>query len=124
MYEMYRLLAIAKYEARYVIPTAYADRGAPAGGDRHRMLAGLRGRTRHVHHGSGPFGESSGQPVPMAVESFQALKERQTSEDVGVGSGRPLPGEPAELGRQGITGDHVRAQARVAPAAGRSGDAR
>ena len=27
MYEMYRLLAIAKYEERYVIPTAYADEG-------------------------------------------------------------------------------------------------
>ena len=27
MYEMYRLLAIAKYEARYVIPTAYAADG-------------------------------------------------------------------------------------------------
>jgi nitrate reductase beta subunit len=38
--------------------------------------------------GSGPFGESSGQPMPMAVESFQALKERQTSEDVGVGAAR------------------------------------
>jgi nitrate reductase beta subunit len=25
----------------------------------------------------------------MAVESFQALKQRQTSEDVGVGAGRP-----------------------------------
>ena len=28
MYEMYRLLAIAKYEERYVIPTAYAADGA------------------------------------------------------------------------------------------------
>ena len=27
MYEMYRLLAIAKYEERYVIPSAYAADG-------------------------------------------------------------------------------------------------
>ncbi len=39
--------------------------------------------------GSGPFGEASGQPVPVAVETFQALKQRQTSEEVGVGSARP-----------------------------------
>ena len=29
---------------------------------------------------SGPFGESSGRPVPVAVENFHALKQRQTSE--------------------------------------------
>jgi len=29
--------------------------------------------------GSGPFGEASGGPVPVAVETFQALKNRQES---------------------------------------------
>ena len=30
--------------------------------------------------GSGPFGESSGAPQPLAVENFHLLKERQTSQ--------------------------------------------
>ena len=29
---------------------------------------------------SGPFGEGSGRPVPIAVENFQMLRDRQTSE--------------------------------------------
>jgi nitrate reductase beta subunit len=29
-------------------------------------------------YGSGPFGEASGQPIPVSVETFHALKERQT----------------------------------------------
>ena len=33
--------------------------------------------------GSGPFGEGSGAPTPIAVENFQMLQERQTS-DSGV----------------------------------------
>ncbi len=31
---------------------------------------------------SGPFGEASGRPVPVAVETFHALKHRQTADDV------------------------------------------
>jgi nitrate reductase beta subunit len=31
---------------------------------------------------SGPFGEASGMPVPVAVENFHALRQRQTSETV------------------------------------------
>ena len=30
--------------------------------------------------GSGPFGAASGRPVPVAVETFHALKQRQTTE--------------------------------------------
>ena len=30
--------------------------------------------------GSGPFGESSGGPLPVAVENFRALRQRQTSD--------------------------------------------
>ena len=30
--------------------------------------------------GSGPFGESSGGPPPVAVENFHALRQRQTSD--------------------------------------------
>jgi nitrate reductase beta subunit len=82
--EMYRLLAIAKYEERYVIPTAYA-------GDAHQLeelgcsldVEGGPGMT-----GSGPFGEGSGTPVPVSVETFHALRDRQTSDHV-TETGRP-----------------------------------
>jgi nitrate reductase beta subunit len=30
---------------------------------------------------SGPFGETSGRPVPVAIETFSALKQRQKAEE-------------------------------------------
>ena len=33
-------------------------------------------------YGAGPFGEASGRPVPVSVETFHALRERQTGEGV------------------------------------------
>ena len=85
MYEMYRLLAIAKYEQRYVIPTAYAAQG-------HRLEESVTDCALDFDGGpgmydSGPFGEASGSPVPVAVETFQALRERQTTEELGVRGG-------------------------------------
>ena len=51
--------------------------------------------------GSGPFGEASGRPMPVSVETFHALRDRQTSDQV-TDPGRPRrPGQPAQLGRQG-----------------------
>ena len=51
--------------------------------------------------GSGPFGESSGGPAPIAVENFHMLRDRQTADTV-VDPGRQgQPGQPAQLGRQG-----------------------
>ena len=47
MYDMYRLLALAKYDERYVIPPAHAEQAHHAGGTRHRVQPGLRGRPRH-----------------------------------------------------------------------------
>ncbi|WP_067471758.1 nitrate reductase subunit beta [Actinomadura hibisca] len=72
MEEMYRLLAIAKYDERYVIPTqARAE------------AAALEETVCPVDYeepkGDGPFGEASRKPAPASVESFHALKERQTS---------------------------------------------
>ena len=32
--------------------------------------------------GSGPFGEASGPPTPVSVETFHALRDRQTSEGI------------------------------------------
>ncbi len=88
MYEMYRLLAIAKYEDRYVIPTAYASEGHRLEETVTECSLDFEGGPGMYAAGSGPFGEASGQPVPVAVESFQALRERQTSDEVGVGASR------------------------------------
>jgi nitrate reductase / nitrite oxidoreductase, beta subunit len=96
MYDMYRLLALAKYDERYVIPPAHAEQahnleelvtecaldyeGGPGMGG---------GGT-----GSGPFGESSGAATPIAVENFHMLRSRQTGDTVvnllnWDGKGRP-----------------------------------
>ena len=82
--DMHRLLAIAKYEERYVIPTAHAEDRDP------RQLAhsleelatecSLDYDEGPGMGGSGPFGESSGGPVPIAVENFHMLKQRQRSD--------------------------------------------
>ncbi len=75
MYEMYRLLAIAKYEDRYVIPTAHTETAREL--EELACAVDYAADNRPV---SGPFGEVSGRPVPVAVETFHALKERQTAE--------------------------------------------
>ena len=52
--------------------------------------------------GSGPFGETSGRPVPIAVENFHALADRQRSDTFADPSDPDRgPGQPAQLGRQG-----------------------
>ena len=42
---------------------------------------------------SGPFGEASGGPVPVAVETFHALKQRQTGEEAWP----PTPSRPSRV---------------------------
>jgi nitrate reductase / nitrite oxidoreductase, beta subunit len=76
--ELYRLLAIAKYEERYVIPTVYE-------GEAHQleeMACSLDHDGGPGMLDSGPFGESSGRPSPVSVETFHALRDRQTSDAV------------------------------------------
>lgn len=84
MYEMFRLLAIAKYEERYVIPPAHAEQAhaleelatdCPVGDYDDELMIG-----------SAAFGEGSGGLTPVAVENFRMLQERQTSEEL-VGGG-------------------------------------
>lgn len=67
--QMYRLLAIAKYEDRYVIPKAHYEEahsleemGCSVNFDADPSLEG------------GAFGESSGRPVPVTIQSFEATK--------------------------------------------------
>ncbi len=79
--DMYRLLAIAKYEDRYVIPRAHAELGDP-GQKAHELEELATGCSLDVEGGPGmggwgPFGESSGRLAPVAVETFHVLKTRQ-----------------------------------------------
>ncbi|REE96740.1 nitrate reductase subunit beta [Thermomonospora umbrina] len=86
MYDMYRLLALAKYEERYVIPSAHAE-------DAHRLeeLAtecSLDYEGGPGMGGSGPFGESSGGAPPIAAENFHVLRRRQTADHPAEGGTR------------------------------------
>ena len=68
MREMYRLMAIAKYDERYVIPRLMSSRP---------MSLEELGCSLDFDGGpyeSGPFGEASGRRSPVAVETFQALQ--------------------------------------------------
>ncbi|HZL75449.1 MAG TPA: nitrate reductase subunit beta [Propionibacteriaceae bacterium] len=80
--EMYRLLAIAKYNERYVIPTAHVEQA--------HELEELGCSLEYGPYEQPPLGEASGRPAPVAVETFHALRQRQTS-DVSV-SGEELRG--------------------------------
>jgi nitrate reductase beta subunit len=84
MYDMYRLLAIAKYDERYVIPPAHAEQAHSL--EELASECSLNYEGGPGMGGSGPFGESSGAPTPIAVENFQMLRDRQTADAV-VGSG-------------------------------------
>jgi nitrate reductase beta subunit len=75
---MYRLLAVAKYADRYVIPAAYHEQGHQL----EEVGCSLDYDEGPGMYGSGPFGEASGRPVPVSVETFHALKERQTTEGI------------------------------------------
>jgi nitrate reductase beta subunit len=82
--QLYRLLALAKYEDRYVIPTAHEEQGH----ELEELACSLDYEGGPGMYASGPFGEASGRPVPVAVETFHALKQRQTA-DRPVDPGRP-----------------------------------
>ena len=74
---MYRLMAVAKYEERYVIPSAHLE-------DAHNLEE--IGCSLDVEGGPGMgqtrvFGEASGKPMPVAVENFAALQARQRGDD-------------------------------------------
>jgi nitrate reductase / nitrite oxidoreductase, beta subunit len=77
MYEMYRLMAIAKYDERYVIPKAHVEQAH----ELEELGCSLDYDEGPGMYGSGSFGEASGRPVPVAVETFHALKQRQTTDE-------------------------------------------
>lgn len=86
--EMYRLLAIAKYEERYVIPLAHAEAG---GLEEAPLSCSLDYEGGPGMGGWGPFGEGSGGVTPIAVEEYHALKERQ------LGGSVTGPAEPGRV---------------------------
>ncbi|BBY56852.1 nitrate reductase subunit beta [Mycobacterium koreense] len=75
MYQMYRLLAIAKYDERYVIPTAYQAQA--------HDLEHL-GCSLDTDGGPGMY-ESGGSGSVVSAESFHLLKDR---DERGDGTGR------------------------------------
>src|SRR5689334_3221105 len=78
IYTMYRLLALAKYDERYVIPPAHAEQAHSL--EELATECSLDYEGGPGMGGSGPFGESSGGPVPIAVENFHMLRDRQTTD--------------------------------------------
>ncbi|HIT75383.1 MAG TPA: nitrate reductase subunit beta [Candidatus Avipropionibacterium avicola] len=69
--QMYRLLAIAKYDERYVIPKAHLE-------DAHNLEEmGCSVSDDADAFGEGPFGEGSGRAVPVTIESYAEAKARR-----------------------------------------------
>jgi nitrate reductase beta subunit len=86
MYDMYRLLAIAKYDERYVIPPAHAEQAHSL--EELATECALDYEGGPGMGGSGPFGEGSGAPTPIAVENFAMLKNRQTADTMAAPAGK------------------------------------
>ncbi len=80
MYEMFRLLALAKYDERYVVPSVHAEQA--------HALEELATDCPVSGYGGGQqgvFGEGSGYPTPVAAENFQVLQSRQTADQLAGG---------------------------------------
>ena len=75
---MYRLLAIAKYEDRYVIPAAHTEQAH----ELEEMGCSLEfeGGPGMGGDAVGPFGAGSGRMVPSTVETFNAMADRQRAD--------------------------------------------
>ncbi|MBT9257421.1 nitrate reductase subunit beta [Phycicoccus sp. MAQZ13P-2] len=90
MYEMFRLLALAKYSERYVIPPAHAEQA--------HALEELATECAVSEYGGGQsdvFGEGSGAaPTPVAVENFRVLQQTQSADSL-----EQLPGDNPLRGR-------------------------
>ncbi|SJN43642.1 nitrate reductase subunit beta [Luteococcus japonicus] len=95
MEQMYRLLAIAKYDDRYVIPKAHIEQA-------HNLEE--MGCSLDFEGGpgmeEGPWGSGSGSgPVPVAIETYQSIKARQAAAEADVA---PPPLMPAADGLRGV----------------------
>ncbi|MCC2593716.1 nitrate reductase subunit beta [Tessaracoccus sp. OS52] len=77
MEQMYRLLAIAKYNERYVIPQAHREQA-------HNLeeMGCSVDFDGDPAWGSEPFGETSGKPVPVTIQSFNAMRAARDDESM------------------------------------------
>ena len=107
MYDMYRLLAIAKYDERYVIPPAHAEQA--------HSLEELATECSVSEYGGGQHG-----PLRRGLGRADADRGRELPDAPGPAdrrlAGRPRgqghPGQPAQLGRQGLAARPVPAEGR------------
>ncbi|MFH8795538.1 nitrate reductase subunit beta [Streptomyces sp. NPDC017941] len=95
--DMYRLLALAKYDERYVIPTAALDDARRLEESAVPEGCGLDrpGGPGMVPAGPGPFGDDSGTygGLPLVtIENFHASRRRQTADEM------PAVGSAADSG--------------------------
>ncbi|MGA4507487.1 nitrate reductase subunit beta [Propionibacteriaceae bacterium G1746] len=109
MREMFRLLAIAKYEERYVIPTAHAEQA--------HSLEELATDCPVGEGGPGAFGGGSGGPVPVAIQTLRETKARMQADEMSQvpgavsylewdGKGMPGKASPDDVAaRHGIPGE-------------------
>ncbi|WP_151525385.1 nitrate reductase subunit beta [Serinicoccus kebangsaanensis] len=88
MYEMFRLLAIAKYGDRYVIPTAHGEQAHAL--EELATDCPVSSFDDELLDSSGPFGEGSGRGAvtPVAVENLKMLQERAQSETLVSGGSK------------------------------------
>ena len=88
MYDMFRLLALAKYDERYVIPAAHAEQA--------HALEELATDCAVSDYGGGNpeiFGEGSGRRRPRSRwRTSEMLQQRQTSDTLGSAGGQPRRG--------------------------------
>lgn len=68
-----------------MIPTAYAVEAGPL----EEPECALSFDVGPGMYESGPFGEASGGPVPVAVETFHALRQGQTTEGMPANADHP-----------------------------------
>ena len=81
MYDMYRLLAIAKYDERYVIPPAHAEQAHSL--EELATECSLDYEGGPGMGGSGPFGEGSGGTAPRSPwRTSTCCRTRQTTDTI------------------------------------------
>jgi len=74
---MYRLLAIAKYEHRYVIPAAHREAA--------EALEETPGCSLDYDGGPGMQGDADRKgPIPVSIESFHLTKQRASADQHAV----------------------------------------
>ena len=99
MYDMYRLLAIAKYDERYVIPPAHAEQA--------HSLEELGTECSVSEYGGGQqglFGEGSGTHGADRGGELPDAPGPADSRQHGLPGRQVVAGQPAQLGRQGCPG--------------------